>query len=166
MDERAFWISPEGAILPVPLSHIASVIRAPEVFGLTREYLEDAYRKHKEPLGLEGKARGEIIAGLICKGWIRIREYREYLSVQVFDLDEHGSRGRLSLFFESAGSTYPADMEVRFSSFKKEEGKGYACYSGGQPHEELYYYQHKWTVRSFLKCMIPYCSPQNCRSNS
>jgi hypothetical protein len=51
MDERTYWISREGDMLPVSLSHINTVTCNPERFGLTREYLETAYKKHKEPFG-------------------------------------------------------------------------------------------------------------------
>ena len=113
MDERAFWISPQGTIFPVTRSHINEVITNPERFGLTRGGIEAVYRKHKEPLGWEGKAREEIIKGLIVEGWIRIRDHGDYLSLQTFSLYEHDSRSRLLSFFKSAAGRYSPELEVR-----------------------------------------------------
>ncbi|MGD0229110.1 MAG: hypothetical protein ABSC19_01975 [Syntrophorhabdales bacterium] len=111
MDEKAYWISPEGDMFPVPQSHISEVISNPERFKLTRGYLEVVYKKHKEPLGWEGKAREEVIKGLIAKGWIRTRDYGDYLSVQTFSV--YDSASRLVSFFKSAAGRYSPEMEVR-----------------------------------------------------
>lgn len=97
MDTRAFWISPEGYVMPVELSHISMVIRDPEKFGLTTQDIKAAYRKHNEPVGLEGKAREELIVALLGRGWIRVREYRNYLAVQLLDLGQYDSRHFVTL---------------------------------------------------------------------
>lgn len=109
-DERAFWISPTGTIYPVGISHIAEVIRCPERFGLERTYLEAVYRKHMEPMGLQGKAREEIVKALLERNWCRVREYRDYLSIQLLRLD-HASAHRLISFFSSV--QYPLDLQIR-----------------------------------------------------
>ena len=75
MHGRAFFLSPQGKLIRVGTSHIAEVIRHPEEFGLSLEEIEQAYQKHGEKLGMEGRARGEILSRIIAKGWIRIREY-------------------------------------------------------------------------------------------
>jgi hypothetical protein len=72
-DARAYWISPTGEILAVYQTHIRRVIDTPEIFGLTTESITKAYNRLKEPIGFEGKARGEIMEKLIHKGWVRIR---------------------------------------------------------------------------------------------
>ena len=72
-DADAYWISPGGESSPVRMTHIREIINAPEYFGLSKEQVEEAYRRHGEPLGLEGRARREIMAALIRDGWIRIR---------------------------------------------------------------------------------------------
>jgi hypothetical protein len=77
----AFFLSPEGRLFQVPSTHIAAVIAEPERFGFTRAEIEAVYEKHQEPLGLEGKARNEILLRMIDRGWIRIRKYRIYWSV-------------------------------------------------------------------------------------
>ncbi|HPS30826.1 MAG TPA: hypothetical protein PLZ43_11260 [bacterium] len=73
MRREAYWISPEGTVITVNTKHINEVISHPEVFGLTIEAIRAVYEKYDEPMGLEGKAREEIMTGLILKGWIRIR---------------------------------------------------------------------------------------------
>ncbi|MDD5092731.1 MAG: hypothetical protein PHQ23_17670 [Candidatus Wallbacteria bacterium] len=84
---EAFWISPDGEILSVRISHVDEIIRMPERFGLTREEAIAAYTRHGEPLGLEGSARDELIKRVCERGWIRIRIYREYVSVTLHRLD-------------------------------------------------------------------------------
>jgi hypothetical protein len=69
----ASWISPVGEILPVKSTHIEVVIKNPEVFEITRTYIKEVYKKYRETVGLEGKARDEIVEGLINKRWMRIR---------------------------------------------------------------------------------------------
>ncbi len=73
----AFWISPRGQMLRLAQGskHILEVIKCPEAFGFTIEEIEGLYKKHNEPIGIEGKARKEIILSLISKDWIRIRRY-------------------------------------------------------------------------------------------
>lgn len=71
--EEAYWISPDSEIIPVEISHIQKVLQIPAVFNLTRKFLEKRYKVHSEKVGLEGKAREEIMTDLINEGWIRIR---------------------------------------------------------------------------------------------
>lgn len=71
----AFWISPKGEITGSMKSHIAQVIEAPEKFGITREYIQSKYKEYGEKLGLEGKAREEIMKEILERGFIRIRKY-------------------------------------------------------------------------------------------
>lgn len=113
MDEKAFWIGPDGTIYPVTRSHIASVIADPARFGLTKDYIEGLYKTYKEPIGWEGLAREHVVKELIARGWIRIRDYGDYLSVQVFSLDKHNTAARLLTFFLSIAGGYSPEMEVR-----------------------------------------------------
>jgi hypothetical protein len=94
----AFWIAPAGEIMPVARSHIAAMIAVPERFGYTRNQVEDAFGRHGERLGQEGKARTELIKDLVGKGWIRIRLYpKTHWSIYVTVLDER-VRGLLSVW--------------------------------------------------------------------
>lgn len=84
MINTAMWISPSGkAIAFENGTHIGMVIDNPTVFGLTKDKIETIYKKHNEPMGIEGYAREEIIRGLVSKGWIRLRRYKNYWSVTV-----------------------------------------------------------------------------------
>jgi hypothetical protein len=76
----AFFLSPNGHIVHVPQNHIATVIRDPETFGLTREEIETLYKEYGERVGVEGEARREILLRIIADGWIRIRRYRQHWS--------------------------------------------------------------------------------------
>jgi hypothetical protein len=69
----AYWVSPVGEMLLVKSTHIEEVIKNPEVFGITRAYIKEVYEKYRETIGLEGKARDEIVESLINKRWMRIR---------------------------------------------------------------------------------------------
>ncbi len=44
-----------------------------ELFGITREEYLARYRAHNEKPGWEGKARRELMAEAIERGWIRLR---------------------------------------------------------------------------------------------
>lgn len=74
MHYKAYWIHAGGEIIPVLTTHIAEVIKTPELFGYTRERIETIYASLKEPIGHEGKARQIIMMDIIQNhGWIRLR---------------------------------------------------------------------------------------------
>lgn len=82
-----WWISPEAEIVVVNSStHISEIISNPDKFGLTREDVEETYARHGERLGLEGKAREEIMKKVMSHGWIRARDgnglYMETFNLQ------------------------------------------------------------------------------------
>lgn len=79
----AYWISPRGEVLPVTTNHIGIVIKYPKKFGYTTEKIKEIYDKYGERMGMEGKAREEIIIDLIKKGFIRIRRYRNSYSLNI-----------------------------------------------------------------------------------
>ncbi|MFW6272803.1 MAG: hypothetical protein ACOC2U_03385 [bacterium] len=72
----AFWISPKGKIAGDLQSHIVQIISAPEKFGLTREWIDKKYKEYNETIGVEGKAREEVIREVLKSGFIRIRKYK------------------------------------------------------------------------------------------
>jgi hypothetical protein len=94
---EAYWIDPTGKILPVKTIHIAEVIGTPEAFSYTREQIEEIHAEHGENLGTEGKAREEIMAALLKRGWIRIRYVpkQDSYAIQCFNL---GSRQKDFLY--------------------------------------------------------------------
>lgn len=73
MRGEGYWIAPSGEIITIKGTHIDEIIENPNKFFLTRDKIEDVYRLHKEPLGLEGKAREEIMTDIIKRGWLRVR---------------------------------------------------------------------------------------------
>lgn len=79
----AFWISPKGEIIYVKTTHITEVINNPEKFGFTSEFIEYVYKFYKEKIGQEGKAREQLMVALFKQGWIRIRKYRDFWSINV-----------------------------------------------------------------------------------
>ncbi|GMO37783.1 MAG: hypothetical protein Ta2B_17490 [Termitinemataceae bacterium] len=86
----AWWISPQGKILPIEHgeTHIRKVIDNPVVFGFTTKQIEDIYHSYGEAVGTEKKAREEIIADILSKGWIRIRKNGFCYSFQLSELSE------------------------------------------------------------------------------
>ena len=86
--DTAYWINPYGQILEMKTStHITEVVKEPEKFGLTKEYIEKKYAEYGEPVGFEGKAREDIMRDVIKQGYIRIRAYRAFWSVTIYKLD-------------------------------------------------------------------------------
>ena len=79
---KAFFISPQGAVLRVTTSHIAMVIEDPAMFKMKRSKIEEVFARHDEPLGHEGYAREVILTDLLRRRWIRIREHQAYWSIQ------------------------------------------------------------------------------------
>lgn len=74
LPEKAHWILPPDNIIVVsPATHIKTIIRMPETFGITREQIQNTYNKYNEPIGFEGKARIDIMIAVMKKGWIRTR---------------------------------------------------------------------------------------------
>ena len=72
-DSKAFFISPKGEFISSGVSHINMVTDNPKKFGLSPEYIRKTYEKHNEMMGIEGKARDEILIKIINSGWIHIR---------------------------------------------------------------------------------------------
>ena len=83
----AFFISPKGKIIPVPVRHIVAIAKNPEMFGLTLDEIKEIYAKHKEAVGWEGYARNEIILDLLKNEWIRIRFFNRSGTwrIQIFE---------------------------------------------------------------------------------
>lgn len=68
-----YYIAPSGDIIELDTSHIDLVLKNPEKFLMTKKEIVEIYKKYNEPVGLEGKAREEILVNLIKQGWIRVR---------------------------------------------------------------------------------------------
>lgn len=89
IDERigiiaAYWISPSGKRTDLGAKrHIRGIIKDPKKYGFQRSAIKQIYKKHKEKIGLGGKARKEILTSLIKKGWIRVRKHRRHWTIEV-----------------------------------------------------------------------------------
>ena len=73
MNGKGFFFK-NGKIKQVEGTHINSVTKDCRTFGLTPDEVQAAYKKYKEPIGLEGRARGDLMLKIIKNGWIRVRE--------------------------------------------------------------------------------------------
>ena len=84
----AYWINRDAQMLEIPaIKHITAVVEQPEKFGLTKGYIEKKYAEYNEPVGLEGRARDDIIRIIVGMGFIRVRLYRTHWSVTVHELN-------------------------------------------------------------------------------
>ena len=122
---RAYWISPMGEILDLGADkHINQVIRTPEKFGTTKEEIQRLHAEMGEPVGVEGKAREEIIKKVMENGFIRIRYYPRSgeWSVQTWNFGPREKRS-LSKWAESVIETPRADHHspVKLTIFSKGE---------------------------------------------
>lgn len=83
----AFFISPLGKVLYVGQNHINAIISNPDKFDLTLDEIKKIYEKYDEKLGVEGKAREEILKQIVMDGWIRIRRYpNKFWSINTYML--------------------------------------------------------------------------------
>ena len=89
-ETTAYWVIDSGWELKIidttGMTHISYVIRNPETFGLTTAQIQNIYADWGEKVGLEGKAREEIIKLVSKRGWMRVRHYvgrNDYWSLQV-----------------------------------------------------------------------------------
>jgi hypothetical protein len=90
-DAPAWWISPQGKILSLKNNetHISKVIENPKAFGYTLNEIETIYHLFGEQVGIEKKAREQIIKDILNKGWIRIRNNTVQLSFLAKDAKEY-----------------------------------------------------------------------------
>ena len=89
MKYEAYWIKPDGVILPVKTRHIDLIIESPGEFDLSEEYIKEQFKRFNEPLGREGRARRKIMEELIKKRFIRVRfkpkEWIWYMECNIID---------------------------------------------------------------------------------
>lgn len=99
-----YWISPEREVITVDITHVQAVIDDPGRFGWVAEDVRDCYRKHDERLGLEGKARAEILVENTRRGWVRVRHHSrcDVWDFQIWDPGDEGIRDGITRFIASA----------------------------------------------------------------
>ena len=100
----AIWISPYGKIYDVTTTHIDFVFTNPEKFGMTEEEIRETYKKHKEVLGTEGKAREEILLNVLNAGWIRGRYNRDGWHIQLKRLNGKAKNNIIDWLLTSDGT--------------------------------------------------------------
>jgi hypothetical protein len=72
MNREAFWL--RGARrYDVAETHIRFVLDHADLFGVSREEIDELFERHQETPGFEGKARQDLFIALFRKGWIRVR---------------------------------------------------------------------------------------------
>lgn len=102
------WLSPDGRLLWSTQSHVVDMIGYPRAFGLTRAYVDAAYRAHGEPVGQEGKAREKLIQEAVAAHWVRFRRYQRgeaRWSVTLQELDGSACRRITGLFLRLVQGT-------------------------------------------------------------
>ena len=104
----AYWITPTGKVLDCGAKkHIDYVCDVPEKFGLKRQEVEAIYNKYSEPYGFEGKAREDVIIKALEKGFIRLRKYREFWSVNVWNYNRKTAKVLSNWAYELLQSPNP-----------------------------------------------------------
>jgi len=79
------WIDPKGRLHDFGSTHIMAIINYPTKFGVTSQEIVDAYYKYDEKMGIEGRARHDIVRKVVENGFTRIRFHKNYVSVTVKD---------------------------------------------------------------------------------
>ena len=129
----AYWISPEGEVISIGHGyHIENILKDPEKFGFTKDQIEEVYAKHGENpkhMGMEGKAREELMIDAMNRGWIRIRRYNrpDFYSIQTGRHD-NSFRRRLADWVMSMIQSGDAHKysELRIVRFKEPFGLVYS----------------------------------------
>lgn len=85
------WVTPDGNYSFTGI-HVYDILKHPEKFGLTHDFIDATYARHGEEKMVagrpnEGDAREELISLVLKKGWVRFRKYRNYWSVNVYSWD-------------------------------------------------------------------------------
>jgi len=132
MPQPAYWLSPYGKAIPVDERHITLVITDPEKFGLDADYIKSTYKKYKEKMNTEGKAREEIIVELMKKGWIRIR-YVPNFDAYTIQMNALNHAAKESIYDFAVGVTrkFPKpDRVSKYTGVKLMDMKGNLLFSG------------------------------------
>lgn len=124
MKGAAYWINPTGKILNVGgTKHIDQIIKAPEKFGFTFKDIEELHEKYGERIGMEGKAREELIKEAMRKDFIRIRLYPNVQwSVNLWRLTSNAEKA-LMIWAKEASKNRMAGphMPVKILEFKTQK---------------------------------------------
>lgn len=134
MQKEGFWVR-EKYILKMNEYHIHYIIENPEVFNLSKKEVYDCYEKFGERIGIEGRAREELIKLVTNYGWIRVRHYvrpRDYWSIQCDDINKRVTT--IVNFLYSMVYTFKmirSNEEIEITGFKDELKYVYSFKDGG-----------------------------------
>ena len=93
---RVYWYHKDHGLLPrgdspIP-NHVQFVREHDALFDLPAGYVDETFKMDGEPIGTEGHAREAVLAMVMRKGWVRIREWPRSLAkmwyVQVHDVEQ------------------------------------------------------------------------------
>ena len=124
MSIEGYWVSPSGKVTEVKTSHIDYMLEKPQVFGMTKQHMLDAYDKYDEKIGLEGSAREELMLEAVKKGWVRVRtdQRSQGLNVQVWYLDDRTKMALLDMAIELVGEKHLSkNTEIRVGEIKTQK---------------------------------------------
>jgi len=91
--QKAYWITPYGRVIDIgKLAHVHYLILNNEEFGISESEIDLAHETYGEAIGVEGKARDELIIEALKKGWVTARFFgghRSHWTVRVWDFDRY-----------------------------------------------------------------------------
>jgi hypothetical protein len=91
MQGAGYWVNGDQIIDVTFTSHIDYLRDYSEDFGFSKQEVDETFQRHREKLGVEGRARKELIKRATMRGWIHVRDYRspqDYWSVQFDRFEE------------------------------------------------------------------------------
>lgn len=134
VDDEAFWVKGDTIYALNGKTHIDYVLANPEKFGYKREDIEKIYKKYDERLGVEGKARDEIIMNLFSKNWIRVRKYTRnpfYWSIQTGSWIKNKKTIINFVLWAITEEIMKPNADARVVAFEDEYCKTYNFQNGG-----------------------------------
>ncbi len=90
----AFWLSPKSKITPVKMKHINVVKNNPQMFGFEKEEIEKIFEEeNKGKVYNEGGfARDRIFKEIYKRGWVRVRQRKNYWILECWTLEGNTER--------------------------------------------------------------------------
>lgn len=94
MYHQLFWILVNGAVLIPDSLHILSIVATPELYGESKESIQDTFQRHGQSINsnVESKGREEVLLRVLKRNNIRIRKntlkHNQHWSIQLFRLTQ------------------------------------------------------------------------------
>jgi hypothetical protein len=134
MEGKGFWVKGKQIIDVGGNSHITVLWHSPDTFGLSDGMVKALYAKHRETIGIEGRAREELIKLAAANGWIRIRHYltpHDYWAVQFDSWNKREKEVVAFIKWAIKKNIWSATDEIRFTGYGDRFYKQYAFAEGG-----------------------------------